>query len=550
VFNDTTNSYKLVWFLAILSLLRRGKSRVLPLSGILAEMVAVAWHPVCLFRLSLGRQDKLQSAVLEIRRQSQLPPNAPYDAIRNFVDGSADAQAQLDCFKRYVPTRFLAPWFADKLRGGEDFRRERQIEAFAKASQATPFASLYWLESGSIRLNDSWQVFLMENTGVVQAFAERHFAQYLQARNPNVPGIVNKMRAPTKRELTAARRFWRWVRTDFARSGEPARFLDIYSGRPLDERFAIDHFLPWSFVAHDLLWNLTPVETITNSSKGDVLPDVDLYLPRLVKLHLGAIEAAGKRPEFLEDYTDCFKVDVSRLLDLGEDALIAMYREVIVPQTQIATNQGFQSGWRLHSPAVFVRTERESVCEQVPARGVQLGLEEGASNGVIIELFPEPARHKPSPNHLPYFSLAVAAGGFLAGDAPESEGWINVAKYGFSGRLGEGMFVTRVVGKSMEPTIKDGSYCVFRSGVAGTRQGRVLLVQKRDLTDPETGGNYTVKRYRSAKLGNEEGWRHQSIQLIHDNPDRETFPILEFVPEEEAELRVVAEFVEMLSLAT
>jgi hypothetical protein len=548
-FNDTANSYKLVWFLSILSLLRRGGDRAFLLADIFTEMAAVAWHPVCLFRLSLGRQDKLQDAILEIQRQSRLAPNAPFKAVRHFVDGSPEAKARLDYFKRYVPTRFLAPWFADRLRGEKDFRRDRQIEVFAKESQATPFASLYWFDAGSIRLNDSWRLFLMENMAVVQAFAERHLAHYLQARNPNVPGIVNKLRAPTHRELTAARQFWRWVRTDFERTGEPERFLDIYSGRPLDGRFAIDHFLPWSFVAHDLLWNLTPVEITTNSKKGDVLPDVGLYLPRLVKLHLGAIEAARKRPELLEDYTDCFKLDVEGLLDIGENALVAKYREVIAPQAQIAVNQGFQSGWRLHSPAVFVRTEREPVSGEVPRHQGRLAVDRGASEAVLAELFPEQARQKPSPDHLPYYSLAIAAGGFLAGDAPEAEGWVDVVKHGFSKRISDGMFVTRVVGKSMEPTIKDGSYCVFRGGVTGTRQGLVVLVDKLESTDPETGGNYTVKRYRSAKSATEDGWRHESIRLIPDNPNRDKFPVLEFSREDEADLRVVAEFVEMLSPA-
>ena len=93
----------------------------------------------------------------------------------------------------------------------------------------------------------------------------------------------------------------------------------------------------------------TPVEASTNSSKNDVLPDLDLYLPRLAKLHFGAIEVAKKRPKLLEDYTDCFKQDVSGLLVLGEGGFIAKYRELIVPQAQIAMNQGFQSGWKLRN---------------------------------------------------------------------------------------------------------------------------------------------------------------------------------------------------------
>ena len=73
VFNDTANSYKFLWFLAILSLLGRRGEGDLPLGELMTEMAALAWHPVCFFRLSLGRQDKLQEAILEIRKQSLLP---------------------------------------------------------------------------------------------------------------------------------------------------------------------------------------------------------------------------------------------------------------------------------------------------------------------------------------------------------------------------------------------------------------------------------------------------------------------------------------------
>jgi len=350
VFKDTTNSYKMVWFLAILSLMKRSEEHSLRLVDIFTEMAAGAWHPVCLYRLSLGRQDKLQDVIQEIQQSSSLQPNATPEAIRKFVANSAEAQAKLEIFKRYVPTRFLTPWFADKLRGETDeATRTREIQAMAKESQTTPFASLYVIERNSIRLNDSWRSFLSENFGIVQSFAEHHLALYLQARNPNVPGVLNKLYAPTARQLTVARDFWRFVRTDFEKAGKPTEFRDIYSDRQLGDSFSIDHFLPWSFVVHDLLWNLTPVEAATNSSKNDVLPNLDLYLPRLTKLHFAAIEAAKKRPKFLEDYTDCFKQDAASLLALDETGFVTKYREVVLPQAQIAINQGFQSGWKLRN---------------------------------------------------------------------------------------------------------------------------------------------------------------------------------------------------------
>ena len=98
-----------------------------------------------------------------------------------------------------------------------------------------------------------------------------------------------------------------------------------------------------------MLWNLTPVELATNSSKNDVLPDLDLYLPRLAKLHFAAIGAAKNHPKLLEDYTVCFKQDVGALLTLGENGFLAKCREVILPQAQIAINQGFQSGWKFRN---------------------------------------------------------------------------------------------------------------------------------------------------------------------------------------------------------
>ena len=551
VFKDTTNSYKLVWFLAILTLLRRGNTQSLRLADIFMEMAVAAWHPVCFYRLSLGRQDKLQDVVLDIQTVSGLPPSALPDGIRSFLESSSAAQRKLDCFKRYVPTRFLSPWFAEHL-GPErnELSRTRAIQEMATESQKTPFASPYYFEGTgeqrSIRLNGAWRAFLMENLGIVQSFTEYHFALYLQARNPNVPGVVNKLRAPTERQLTTARQFWRLVRSDFQGSGKVERFQDIYSERPLGESFAVDHFLPWSFVVHDLLWNLTPVEQTTNSSKNDVLPDLELYLPRLAKLHFGAIEVARKRPKLLEDYTECFKLDATGLVALGESGFVAKYREVMVPQAQIAINQGFQSGWRMPS-RIVIPTQFSDVDQPVPDAAADDDTEETSSQSVVIELSQRETQRKPGCEYLPFFSLKVAAGGFMAGDAPEPEGWVDVRKHGFSKRPSKGMFVTQVVGESMTPTIKSGSYCVFRSPVEGTRQGRVVLVQARNLADPETGGAYTVKRYHSTKSSDEDGWRHDSIQLVPDNPDREKFPVLEFSRKGEADLSLIAEFIQMLT---
>jgi hypothetical protein len=553
-FNDTTNSYKFVWFLSILSLLKRSSDSALQLAEVFAEMAVISWHPVCLYRLSFGRQDKFQDTVVHLRDLSRLPTNAESAAIRTFVLGSPDALKRLSSFKRYVSTRFLAPWFSEELKGLADSKRGPKIEKLARQSQSTPFAAPYWFDGGLIRLNPSWRAFLIENIGIVQAFAEHHFAKYLQARNPNVPGVVNKLHAPTTRQLAAARAFWNLVRTDFEKSGKLGEFRDIYSDRQLDGAFSIDHFLPWSFVAHDLFWNLTPVEQATNASKNDVLPDLDLYLPRLAKLHFAAINSvvrinakvsSGRFP-FLEDYADCFKADAAGLLRLGESGFSTRYREVILPQAQIAINQGFQFGWKMRSAVRAIETRLSTVANALSNALPRTNITATVSPGNIIEVFPTKPKGAHGATFFPFFTLEVAAGEFMSGDAPNPEGWIDAVKYGFSRSFSKEMFVTKVVGESMHPTIRNGSYCVFRSPVVGSRQGLAVLVEKRDYTDPETGGAYTVKRYRSTKSNNEDGWSHESIELIPDNPDRERFPVLAFTPEDDSDLRVIAEFIQML----
>ena len=60
-------------------------------------------------------------------------------------------------------------------------------------------------------------------------------------------------------------------------------------------------------------------------------------------------------------------------------------------------------------------------------------------------------------------------------------------------RLTRDYFVARIEGRSMEPTIPDSSYCLFRADRDGTRQGKLVLVWHRGWTDPALGREFSVK---------------------------------------------------------
>lgn len=159
---------------------------------------------------------------------------------------------------------------------------------------------------------------------------------------------------------------------------------------------------------------------------------------------------------------------------------------------------------------------------------------------------PSDASFKPYANCVPLVPLQAAAGawseeqGGLMELADHAEEWIQVEEI----ELEKGMFVAQVVGRSMEPLVPDGSYCLFRPVPAGSRQGRKLLVWHAGVTDADTGGEYTLKVYSSEKVASADGeWQHDRITLKPLNPD---YQPLVLQPEDEGSVRAIAEFVEVV----
>jgi phage repressor protein C with HTH and peptisase S24 domain len=133
------------------------------------------------------------------------------------------------------------------------------------------------------------------------------------------------------------------------------------------------------------------------------------------------------------------------------------------------------------------------------------------------------------------FSDEQFHGDFFPDDAVES--WV---EFDWPKPFQEGMFVAQVQGKSMEPRIGDGAWCLFGPPPAGSRNGKILLVAHSGVTDPASGGHYTVKRYRSEKVSAEEaGWEHS---VIHLEPLNSDFQPTRLTPEDEGDVWVVGEF--------
>ena len=177
-------------------------------------------------------------------------------------------------------------------------------------------------------------------------------------------------------------------------------------------------------------------------------------------------------------------------------------------------------------------------------------LEDKYANLPLRLLPPEEVR--PFENAVPVYDLKVAAGQFSdLQTVEEVTGTCNSADYDWvelpdTFRAQPGLFVTQVIGESMNRRIPNGAWCLFKLNPGGTRQGKIVIVQHRDIQDPDTGGQFTIKLYESEKTGAEdEGWSHARILLrpVSSFPEYEA---MVFNEESAMGLKVIAELVAVL----
>lgn len=345
-FRDTTSSYKFFWCLAILDLLP-ALDRPVGVRELVKAMIIRAWAAVALFRLSLGKVDRLQACVRALQSDTGLGARTAPHRLETELERWPALDRWVEELSRFVPGRFLGSWFADVARATPyDRRGSRAVAVAAGRAWGTNASGPYRLleEDGSllVELAPGWQAWLEHHRALVIGFVEQQLTRYLQARNPSVPAIVRKLELPQRRSLTLARQWLNWA------AAEPATMpiTDIFSGQPLGTRFEIDHFLPWSFVAHDEFWNLCPTTAQTNRSKSGRLPSLDLYLPRLAALHTIIMRQPGLPRSLAASYGEFLGIDPHALASLTSELVLAHYGRVIRPLAQIAINQGFPSDWQ------------------------------------------------------------------------------------------------------------------------------------------------------------------------------------------------------------
>lgn len=144
---------------------------------------------------------------------------------------------------------------------------------------------------------------------------------------------------------------------------------------------------------------------------------------------------------------------------------------------------------------------------------------------------------------IPLYNLYAAAGSFSEMQTSKEFTSIQVPER----YAGDGYFAAKVVGESMNRRIPNGSICVFKHPVTGSRNGKILLVEYYNKQDPDMHSHFTIKTYSSTKSVDSEGWKHEAILLKPYSLD-DSYEDIVITQEdlEENNFNVVGEFVKVL----
>ena len=287
---DPSYCYKFYWLEAIVNLVSEG-IRETTFNDIIDEMICNAWYSVREFHIHLSGlgpdgevRDGLERAVLALSELSDLASNASKveikNAIRKYDQELKKAKEQLT---NMVPYRAMAGFFASAgvtVPWDSTVKMRETISSFSYDVTALPYTLGEKSKlSKEVWFHPDWMRMIQDYTVSILGWIQYEKVKWLQNNNPEVPGLVYKLLPMDEkmRKLGKVRNLWEGVL-------EICPVSDVFTGKPVVAgQYDIDHFIPWSFVMNDELWNLMPMDSSLNSSKSNRLPQWDPFFNRFTE---------------------------------------------------------------------------------------------------------------------------------------------------------------------------------------------------------------------------------------------------------------------------
>ena len=311
---DPSYCYKFYWLEAIVQLISEGKQNS-TFDEIIDEMICNAWYSVREFHIHLSGvrsdgeiRDGLERVVLKLTELSNLPSNASKVEIRNAIkEHNSELQKSKEQLTNMVPGRALAGFFS---KGDEavPWNSVRRLTEYIRRFDNTRIRLPYTFGDSSklkkeVHFHSDWISMIQDNTVNILGWIQYEKVKWLQNNNPEVPGLIYKL-APMDekmRKLSHVRKLWEGV-LDFT------AVRDVFTNQPVAPgQYDVDHFIPWSFVMNDELWNLMPMDSSLNSAKSNRLPKWNPFFKAFAKNQYVMYELIHEKPELHKRFEACYR---------------------------------------------------------------------------------------------------------------------------------------------------------------------------------------------------------------------------------------------------
>ena len=360
---DNTQCYKFYWLESLLNLLDEGKKEITYFEAI-TEMIILAWYTVTYYHLSTGSDLKalhqvnaLESAIKALQSVAELDENADIEVIREAILEHRDDKnfkGTLNNLTRYVPYAALKSFGVSlRVENKKSNSKERIITYYNEINKTNPLP--YYFGGGNgldtcVIWNDCWANMVLENLCIIKDWINYNKILYLQKRNPGVPGIAFKLDRAKVRKLNDVRNLWKIIMDSYL-------VIDIYDPEIVlnGTAYDVDHYIPWSFVAADELWNLCPVDSSLNRKKSNSLPIWERYFTAFANNQLLIRNGIHENEKIQKAFEKCRKDNLNAiwcqsLYNMQSDQeFVNALEENLYPIYKSAKIQGF-SIW--NGPAI------------------------------------------------------------------------------------------------------------------------------------------------------------------------------------------------------
>lgn len=311
---DPSYCYKFYWLEAIVQLIAEGVKET-TFDAVIDEMICNAWYSVREFHVHLsGMQmdgqvrDGLERAVLRLSEISSLSANASKVEIKNAIkEHNSELKMAKEQLTNMVPYRALAGFFA-RTEEVIDWASVKRMTAYIEKINRDVVLLPYTLGPSSklkkeIYFQPAWMEMIQDNTVSILGWIQYEKVKWLQNNNPEVPGLIYKL-APADekmRKLGHVRKLWNGIL-------ELRSINDVFTDNLIDiTNYDVDHFIPWSFVMNDELWNLMPMDSSLNSAKSNRLPSWNDYFIRFAQNQYIMYEMVHEKEGIRKLYEACYR---------------------------------------------------------------------------------------------------------------------------------------------------------------------------------------------------------------------------------------------------